>query len=300
MNKLINNYKHNISLPLTALPVRWAGRPQFPSLLLQLLDLFHSFPHLLFLPLVFFLLSDFGQHLIVFVRELEHVLLGDLNLFASCKSAHQFGVFPNRFSWINGVCDVVSATWAVHGLIGLLGWTSFHHLLTNESKLFLSLLGFFLPGSFFVSLSLDTPSLFEDICERFLRLVCVIACFISFNNFQLDSALIPQRHILTGLSWLEWSPRLVESCAIVLGLLAKLMNATWHLWIRVAKFTHRSIVIEVYLAWGYLELMLGLGSVVKYWAFLLLNSWHLLWSRLLKIRRLSELVRLIVLLRIYL
>lgn len=193
----------------------------------------------------------------------------------------------------------MSATWAVNGLIGLLGWTSFHHLLTNESKLFLGLLGFFLPGSFFVCISLDTLTLFEDISERFLRLVSVIACFISFNNFQLDSALIPQRHILTGLSWLEWSPRLVESCAIVLGLLAKLMYATWHLWIRVAKFTHRSVVIEVHLAWVYLELMLGLGCVVKNWALLLLNSGHLLWSRLLKIRRLIEQIRLIVLLRIY-
>jgi len=71
------------------------------------------------------------------------------------------------------------------------------------------------------------------------------------------------------------------------------MDTTWHFWIWIAKFTHWSILIEVYLAWSYFEIISVLSCVVENLTFLF-NSWYLLRQRLLKIGRLSKKVRLVI------
>ena len=75
---------------------------------------------------------------------------------------------------------------------------------------------------------------------------------------------------------------MVESRPIVLRLLAELVNASWHFRIRIAKFTHMSVLVEVDLAGTYFEIISVLSRIVKDVAFLFYRR-HLLRKRLLKI-----------------
>jgi hypothetical protein len=279
--------------------MRRACRSQFSSLLLKLLHLFHAFFDLFLFLFLLLLLSDFWKLLIVFVGKLQHVLLGDLNFLSPRQSTHQLRVLPSQFTRIDWLSEIVLSTsiiWAVDRLIRLLRWSCLHHLLSDERQFFFSLLRLPLLRSFIgLIFSLETSALFEDVGQWFLRVISVITWIIAFNNLQLYPSFVPQRHLIlvSGLSWLEGASGLVESSPIVLWLLAELVDAAWHFWIWIAKFTHWSVLIEVYLTWSYFEIVSVLSCIVKNLTFLF-NCWYLLGQRLLKIGRLSKEVRLVI------
>ena len=260
---------------MAVLSVTWSCRSQLSPLPLKLFYLLHTFFHFFFFALFFLLLFYFRKLLIIFVSQLKHVLFGHFNFFSTCQSWHQFCILA-KFGWIYRFGSIAGydslSTATRERLIRLLWGSSFHHLLANLSQFFLGLLRFPLLRSLFITLIfLKATTLSKNLGQGFLWLIRLVARIVSsIYDLQLYSSFAFHGIVITSLSWLErCTPWLVKCHA---WLLPKLVNPSWHLWIRIAKFTHWCIIMKIYLTRSYLELVLRVcyRSIVKDWTLLVL------------------------------